>query len=238
MGALQDAMRSQHGMDITDEQERLLMADLRAIIEVNETMNLTRIVSEEDGIVLHLEDSLTGLPYINDAPDGLYGDLGTGGGFPGIPLCIMTGRRTVLVDSVGKKVRALEGVAERLGLAGRIEGYAGRIEDLGLEKKGAFSVVTARALSSLPSLLELACPLLRKGGRLICYKAQPSDDELQAAADIEGLLGMRKVAHDSFFLSDGSTRCVIVFEKVEKPHIKLPRRVGMAQKNPLIREGA
>lgn len=235
MTAFSELMKTRYGIEVSDTQEELLLKDLHAIMEVNKVMNLTRITSEEEGMVLHLEDSLTGLPYVNDAPQGLYGDLGTGGGFPGIPLCIMTGRQTMLVDSVKKKVRALEEVASDLGLQEQIAGYDGRIEDLALEKKGAFSILTARALSSLPSLMELACPLLRKHGRLVCYKAQPSEEELSMASDIEGLLSMKKIAHDSFELSDGSQRCIIVYEKIDKPHVRLPRRVGLAQKSPIVR---
>ena len=235
MTAFSELMKTRYGIEVSDTQEELLLKDLHAIMEVNKVMNLTRITSEGEGMVLHLEDSLTGLPYVNDAPQGLYGDLGTGGGFPGIPLCIMTRRQTMLVDSVKKKVRALEEVASDLGLQEQITGYDGRIEDLALEKKGAFSVLTARALSSLPSLMELACPLLRKHGRLVCYKAQPSEEELSMASDIEGLLSMKKIAYDSFELSDGSHRCIIVYEKIDKPHVRLPRRVGLAQKSPLVR---
>ena len=85
MGTLRDILATRHGIGITEQQERLLFDDLHAIMEINKTMNLTRILSEEDGAVLHLEDSVLGLPYVNDAPVGLYGDLGTGGGFPAFP---------------------------------------------------------------------------------------------------------------------------------------------------------
>lgn len=229
---LQDIMAS-HGIAIGDAQAALLMDDLHAIIEVNKSLNLTRIVSEEAGIIRHLEDSLLGLHAIQNAPDGLYGDLGTGGGFPGIPLAIMTGRTTVLVDSVQKKINAILDVVEGLGLSSQVSGYAGRIEDLAVEKPQAFAVLTARALSSLPSLLELSAPLLIKGGQLVCYKAKPEDEEVETAIRLESKLGMKMVSRETFKLSDGSARCIFVFEKVAKPKIKLPRRVGMAQRNPL-----
>ncbi|MDO5042824.1 MAG: 16S rRNA (guanine(527)-N(7))-methyltransferase RsmG [Slackia sp.] len=233
MGRLADIMAQHHGIDIDGDQEGLLMKDLHAIMKINETMNLTRILSEEGGIVLHLEDSLTGLPFVEKAPDGAYADLGTGGGFPGMPLCIMTRRPTLLVDSVQKKVRALQGVAQELGLEDKVDVYAGRIEDLGRERAGEFSVLTARALSALGSLMELASPLLRRGGILLCYKAQPSEEEVACALGIQEMVGMTLKERRDFSLSDGSTRCMFVFEKTSKPRVKLPRRVGLAQKDPL-----
>ena len=222
-----------HGLDLDDDQCALLLADLTKIIEVNRVINLTRIDSIENGIVRHLEDSLLGLSAVNAAPAGLYGDLGTGGGFPGVPIAIMTGRETLLVDSVKKKVNALLSVVETLGLDDHVSGYAGRIEDLAVERKGQFSVLTARALSSLPSLLELSAPLLRNGGQLICYKAKPEKQETDAAISLEKKLGMRYVSRETYQLSDESTRCILVFEKYAKPKISLPRRLGMAQKHPL-----
>ena len=234
MGRLAELMKGYHGIDVKEDRERLLMDDLHAIMDVNKTMNLTRILSEEGGIVLHLEDSLTGLPYIGDAPEGLYADLGTGGGFPGIPLCIMTGRKTLLVDSVKKKVTALDGVAGNLGLGDLIDVYAGRIEDLAKERKGQFSVLTARALSSLPSLMELASPLLFEGGLLICYKSHLSDEERNHALSLEDKLGLKCIHEDTFTLSDGeTTRCMFVMQKFKDAEVKLPRKTGLAQKRPL-----
>ena len=94
-------------------------------------------------------------------------------------------------------------------------------------------MLTARALSSLGSLLELASPLLRKSGRLVCYKAQPTEEELEIAFGIMKPLGFELVCDDSHELSDGSMRRIFVFQKVANPRIALPRRVGMAQRNPL-----
>lgn len=235
MGVLSMRMKSLYGITISEQQENLLLNDLRSVLESNKKVNLTGVVSEEEGLIIHLEDSLSGLPYLQNAPDGLYGDLGTGGGFPGIPLCIMSGRKTVLIDSIRKKTKILEHLVEDLRLKKTVDIYTGRAEDLALEYNEKFSVVTARALGSLSSVLELACPLLRVKGRLLCYKAQPSEEELSMASSIEGLLEMKRIVSDSFHLSDGSQRCIFVYEKTGQPHITLPRRVGMAQKSPLKR---
>ena len=80
----------------------LLRRHLELVIEANKTTNITRIESMEEGMVLHVEDSLVGLPELEAAPAGRYADLGSGAGYPGIPLAVETGRETLLVDSVGK----------------------------------------------------------------------------------------------------------------------------------------
>lgn len=220
-------------VDITEEQMNIIQEYLKGIIEINKTVNLTRITDQKEAELLHIEDSISALPEINEAPEGLYGDLGTGGGFPGVPLGIITGRQTILVDSVKKKLNAIECVLQDLSIQDIVVN-ASRIEDLANEMPKKFSVLTARALSSLSSLLELACPLLRMNGQLICLKSHVSDEELNSAQSLEKKLGMKLIKQRSFYLSDSETyREILVFEKVAKPKIKLPRRVGMAQKKPL-----
>ncbi len=207
---------------------------LDELLVVNEKINLTRITDDERARLLHIEDSLSGLSELNDAPEGLYGDLGSGGGFPGVPLALASGRRTLLIDSVKKKMMAVQGILDRLGLNNRISTYGGRIEELAQEKPRTFAVLTARALAPLPSLLELASPLLERSGRLICYKA-PLEDELDHAISIQDKLGFRMKSKREFVLSDNETkRCILVFEKIHEPSIKLPRRIGLAQKKPFI----
>lgn len=217
----------------TEAQRALLDKHLSLVIEENKVTNLTRIVDWESAQVLHVEDSLAGLPEALQAMEGPYLDMGSGAGFPGIPLAIMTGRKTLLADSVGKKTRALDSFAAELGLSGRVSTYHGRIEDLALQQPNVFSLVTARALSSLASLLELASPLLAKGGLLVCYKTHSESEELDHAKSIAQKLGMEFVSSRGFSLSDGETsRAIIVFRKRCNPSMKLPRRVGMAQKKP------
>lgn len=217
-----------------DQTMSLMHCYLDSILEANKVTNLTRITDGEQARLLHIEDSLVGLSEVNEAPDGLYGDLGSGGGFPGVPLALMTGRKTLLVDSVKKKMAIVQSVLDNLSLSEQISTSSERIEDLPLEYKEKFAVLTARALSKLVSLIELASPLLQKGGRLVCYKAQLSSEELEEALAVQDLVAMRMVSQREVCLSDRETmRTIVVFEKVGKPRIKLPRRIGLAQRQPL-----
>lgn len=207
---------------------------LDSILEANKVTNLTRITDGEQARLLHIEDSLVGLPEVNEAPTGLYGDLGSGGGFPGVPLALATGRKTLLVDSVKKKMAIVQSALDDLSLSEQISTSSERIEDLPLEYKEKFAVLTARALSKLVSLIELASPLLKNGGRLVCYKAQLSSEELEEALAVQDLVGMKMISQREICLSDGeTTRTIVVFEKIGKSRIKLPRRIGLAQKQPL-----
>lgn len=219
--------------NINEEQTRIIQEYLKGILEINKSINLTRITDYQQAEILHIEDSLSALPEIEKAPEGLYGDLGTGGGFPGVPLAVVTGRKTILIDSVKKKLTAIECVLNNIDIQD-IGVYGGRIEDLARDMPHAFSVLTARALSSLTSLLELASPLLHKNGHLICLKSHVSDEELSHAKQLQEKLGMKLISQRSFYLSDQETyREILVFQKIHTARIKLPRRVGLAQKNPL-----
>lgn len=218
---------------IPQEKITLLKAHLSLVLESNKKINLTRIESEERGLILHIEDSLAALPEINDSPEGLYIDLGTGGGFPGIPIGVVTGRKTLLVDSVQKKIKEIDAITETLGITGLIATYAGRAEELAINHKEEAAVITARALSSLPSLMELASPLLMISGRLVCYKAAIEEHEIEEAIKLKKKLGMKLISDRGILLSDNEAkRRIITFEKVDSPQVILPRRPGMAQKRP------
>lgn len=213
--------------------EQLIDRYMSSVLEVNKTLNLTRIEDSEEARLLHIEDSLLGLKELDNAPEGRYVDLGSGGGFPGVPLAIASGRETLLVDSVKKKMAAVQSIIDALGLSS-VSTYDGRIEDLSTQQREQFSAATARALAKLSVLMELASPLLKQGGVLICYKAQLSEEELDKALKLQSYLGMKLKSDREFLLSDNVThRRIIVFEKVKQPGLKLPRRIGLAQKKPL-----
>ncbi len=216
------------------DQRLLISQYLDEILKINEKINLTRIIEKEEAELLHIEDSLSVLDELNKAPDGLYGDLGSGGGFPGVPLAIASRRQTILIDSVQKKMKAVEEILSLLNLNSQITTSGERIEDLGITKREAFSVLTARALSKLGVLLELASPLLKNNGHLICLKAHIEKEEIDHAISLEAKTGMKLIHTRELTLTDGKThREIFVFQKIKEPSIKLPRRVGMAQKKPL-----
>lgn len=213
-------------------QQQLIRQHLELVIEANEKVNLTRIDSEELAALLHIEDSLSALPEIDKAPFGFYGDLGSGAGYPGIPLSIATGRETWLVDARKKKMDVVADIISQLGLDEQIHVYGGRAELLARKMAGEFAVLTARALAKLSVLLELASPLLKKDGLLICYKSHVDEDEYQHALRVAKKVGMQ-LASDRSFMLDEYERRILTYKKVSRSQVKLPRQEGAAQKQPL-----
>lgn len=223
-------MTKRNEFSVTEEMKTYL----NKVLEVNESINLTRVTDIQQAILLHLEDSLAVYEEFCDSPNGLYADLGSGGGLPGVPLALASGRKTLLVDSVKKKMAAVNHILEDMHLTDLITTCDLRAEELALEKANEFSVITARALTSLPSLMELASPLLKQGGTLIALKSKEENEFNNS--QLENKLGLRKIKERSYFLSDQETyRVVYVFEKYKNPEVKLPRRPGIAQKRPYLK---
>lgn len=213
------------------KSQALLEQHLQLVLEANQITNITAIRDYEEGWRLHVLDSFDGLPELEAAPAGPFADMGSGAGYPGIPLAIETGREALLIDSVQKKARILETFVQTLGLE-NVSVSGERIETVSAQHSSYFAAVTARALSKLSVLMELASPLLQLHGHLICYKAQVEDEELQHALSLQKKLGYILYS-DRLIERDDVVRRIIVFEKVSKPSLKLPRHVGFAQKKPL-----
>ena len=230
-----DAALSRLGLDLDDSVKDKLLLYLDLVVEKNKVLNLTRITSFEDAVVLHLEDSLSILEVFRQT-SGRYLDIGTGAGFPGIPLGITTDRKGVLLDSVKKKAVAVQGFIDELGLDDRLSATGMRSEELAEQRRGFFGVVTARAVSSLPAVEELATPLLRKGGKLIAMRGIDSEEDIKKAKQAANLLGLTLVERREFTIGpDGEyTRSICVFEKTGKSTVKLPRHPGYASKKPLV----
>lgn len=228
-----DAALSRLGLEIDDCKRALLLQHLDLLIEMNEHLNLTRITGIEDAVVLHIEDSLSVWREFSHS-DGEFCDLGTGGGFPGIPLGIASGRQGVLLDSVKKKAVAVQGFIDTMGLDGQLEACGLRSEELAEDCPGRFQTVVVRAVSSLPAVEELATPMLAMGGRLIAMRGTETDEQVEQGSRAAEMLGLDLVSSREFDIGDGAAhRSVYLFERVREPEMKLPRRVGLAQKRPL-----
>ena len=222
-----------NGLQVNKSQRDLMDKHLQLVVKANEKVNLTRIKNDEEGRLLHIDDSLSALPELMESPLGLYGDLGSGGGYPGIPLAIASGRKTVLIDARMRKMEVMEEIVDELGLSGQISVFKGRAELLARKQPESFSVLTARALAKLSVLLELASPLLKNNGCLICYKSHVEDEEFNEATRVASLVGMELTSDRSFILGNDYERRILVYQKKQKAKVKLPRVEGMAQKNPL-----
>lgn len=214
----------------TTAQAMLLSKHARLVLDANERMNLTRIIDPEAVLRLHVVDSLAFLPRISQT-GGRIVDIGSGAGFPGIPLAVM-GFDVVLCESVKKKAAFLADCVDQLGLSCAVEDM--RAEELAAKAPGVADLVIARAVTGLASLVELAAPLLREGGRLIALKGSPEEAEKACGRIAAAMCGMVPMTETQYMLPGGERRTVFEFERRGTPRIRLPRRPGMAQKSPLV----
>lgn len=214
------------------EKQQQIQAYLTLVIEKNKELNLTRIDTEEKGMLLHIEDSLSCLEEFSHQ-EGNFLDIGTGGGFPGVPLAIATGRTGVLIDSVQKKAKAVQEMIDKLDLGDQIKVRGLRSEDLAREVGERFTTVIARAVSSLPVVMELATPLLLPEGELIALRGKEEEQTPEQLEEVAEKLGLELVSKRHIYISEVYERSIYVYRKTRPARIKLPRRNGIAQKKPL-----
>lgn len=224
---------STYGISISNEQAGLLLRHLELVIERNKVLNLTRITSIDEGIDKHIIDSLLLVKCFEDCSDKAFLDIGTGAGFPGIPISIASGMSGTLIDSVGKKVSAVNDFLTELDIH-NVLAIKIRAEELAQEKSSVYDYVVARAVAETSVLLEYASPLLKTDGLAVIAKAVPTTDELEHATITAKICGMDYVSRETFELPHlMGTRTVLVYRKISEPNIKLPRTVGMAKHHPL-----
>lgn len=240
MNSLEELLRMSVSYDVplSLDQAELVLRHLNLVIEKNRVLNLTRIDSISEGIVKHILDSLLfmkGIPQTISSNDhAQFVDVGTGAGFPGIPLVVMGAWRGLLIDSVGKKSRAVREFVEELGLRHRVSVETVRAEDLAHSNPLCFDVVTARAVAEISVLLEYASPLLKRDGLLVCSKAHVPDTELRHAKQVAPLCGFHHVSRETFELPlDMGHREILSYRKTGAATVRLPRQAGMAKHMPL-----
>ncbi|MDI6711696.1 MAG: 16S rRNA (guanine(527)-N(7))-methyltransferase RsmG [Anaerosomatales bacterium] len=220
------------GIEVDHECARLLCAHAAAVLEANRRFNLTSITDPRRFVVLHIADSLAVLPAVQETPEGSGIDIGTGAGYPGLPLALVTGRAFTLLDGTGKKAAFLKDVCADLGLSW-VEPIGQRAEEFAAVRPSVYALAVSRAVGSLATVVELAAPLLARAGRLIAYKGQPDPRETARGDEAAEVCGMRRVGEVRYRLESTEERVAFVYEKVSEPKVELPRRPGMASRKPL-----
>lgn len=224
---------SQLDLDLDLSDAELCVRHLLMVNQVNQYMNLTRISDIHEALVLHVVDSLSLTRDLPIEPERFL-DMGTGAGFPGIPFAIYTGCEGVLLDSVGKKINAVDAFIAELGLD-TLAAVHDRCESYASKHASEFDIVFARAVGQMNLIVEYATPFIEEDGYLVMAKANPSDEERRIADKTAELCGLELVGVDAFDLPcELGHRTVYLYQKVSKPRVKLPRAVGLAKKQPLV----
>ena len=197
-------------IQVQNEQIEQLYNYMNLLIEWNEKINLTAITEPSEIILKHFVDSLTISKYINK--NEKIADIGTGAGFPGIPLKILNpDNDIVLIDSLNKRINFLNEVIKSNNL-NRIQAIHARAEEIGHNNnyRGQFDVVTSRAVAKLNVLLEYMLPLVKAGGKCICLKGPNTEQEIDEAKNALDILGGKIIKIEEITLPDSDNKRTII----------------------------
>lgn len=201
------------------------------LIETNKVLNLTAITEYEEVYIKHFYDSLL-LTKVIDLADLKLCDVGSGAGFPGIPLAIFTKAKITIIDALQKRINFLNQVIAKLELE-NVKALHIRAEDYVKEERSSFDVVTARAVARLNVLAELCLPLVKVGGYFIAMKGSDLE-ELDEANNALSILGAKLEKVFKFQLpNDLGQRQIYLFKKIKECPNKYPRSFGKIKNNPL-----
>lgn len=228
-------------IEISDDQINCFEKYYELLIEKNKVMNLTAITDKEDVIVKHFIDSIALIPYLLDKGININNklkiiDIGTGAGFPGLPLKIMMPDvKFTLLDSLNKRVSFLNEVIDELKLKD-IEALHGRAEDYASDNKyrEKYDICVSRAVANLSTLSEYCIPFVKEDGYFISYKAGESEEEINNSKNAIKILGGKINKVEEFVLPGTDVSRVFVFiRKQELTDKKYPRKAGVPAKKPL-----
>ncbi len=230
------------GVEISDKQLQQFNTYYELLVKWNEVMNLTAITDFEDVCKLHFVDSISACQFFDFSSDD-YSliDIGTGAGFPGIPLKIVfPNLRITLFDSLNKRLNFLNEVIDKLDLndQGSIVTLHGRAEDFASTKKDSlretFDIAVSRAVANMSTLCEYCLPYVKVGGNFIAFKSEKASEELGKAKGAIHLLGGKLSSSNEFILPDSDySRTICIVNKVEPTSKKYPRKAGVPSKSPL-----
>lgn len=222
------------GVRFSVEQMEQFYKYMNLLIEWNEKMNLTAIIEPSEIILKHFIDSITILKDIKDGSTVV--DVGTGAGFPGIPLSIMNPTlKITLVDSLNKRLIFLQEVIKELNLK-NVELIHARAEEFGRNKKyrEKFDIATSRAVANLATLSEYLLPLVKINGQAISMKAGNASQEIEEAQKAIKTLGGHINRIDEFYLPQTDiARTIIIIDKIKETPNQYPRKAGTPSKEPI-----
>lgn len=221
---------------ITDEQIDQFIKYYEMIVETNKVMNLTAITDFDEVIVKHFIDSLLIVKELDMNKVDTMIDVGTGAGFPGIPLKIVFPHiKVTLLDSLNKRLKFLDQVISELGLTD-IKTVHGRAEDLGQNKeyRENYDLCVSRAVANLSTLSEYCIPFVKVNGKFISYKASDSNEEINQADKAFYLLGgkLKSCLEYQLPCSD-MNRVLVVIDKIKETSKRFPRKAGTPSKEPI-----
>ena len=222
------------GIALSNLQIQHFITYYEMLIEKNKVMNLTAITDFDEVLEKHFEDSLSLIQAVDLEKSQAVIDLGTGAGFPGIPLKIaFPNLQITLADSLNKRILFLDDVIRELGLTG-IDTVHGRAEDLAKNSdyREKFDLCVSRAVANLSTLSEYCLPFVKIGGKFISYKAGECDEEVAASKSSIFLLG-GKISDIKKFELGESGRAFVIIDKVSGTPKKYPRKAGTPSKDPL-----
>lgn len=228
------ARGAEAGLRFSELQLKQFNRYYEMLIETNKVMNLTAITEPEDVAVKHMIDSL--LAYDKEMAGKILADIGTGAGFPGVPLKIYCPElKVVLIDSLGKRLNFLQQVIDALELK-EIRCEHSRAEDAGRNKqhREKYDFVTARAVARLSVLSEYCLPLVKRGGQFIALKGSKYAEEITEGTEAVKILGGKIVSAEPVKLpglDDG--RAIIKINKIKTTPAQYPRKAGTPEKQPL-----
>ncbi len=221
-------------IELSKKQIEQFYTYMNLLLEWNEKINLTAITEPEEVILKHFVDSLTISAYIKKGSKLV--DMGTGAGFPGIPLKILRDDIEItLVDSLNKRINFLNEVIKELELR-EISTVHARAEEFGQNKKyrEKFDIATSRAVANLSTLSEYLVPLVKLEGKIICMKGSEVKEELENAKNAIKILGGKIEKEESFNLPNSDMkRNLVIIKKIKNTPAKYPRKPGTPAKEPI-----
>lgn len=217
-------------IELSQDKADKLLKLYEFLVEYNQNVNLTAITDFEEVVVKHFIDSVLPFSMIEFKENSSFIDVGTGAGFPSIPLMIVRpDLKGTLLEALNKRCVFLEKACELTGVDPKV--IHGRAEDYAKEKREAFDFATARAVAAMPVLCEYCIPYVKTGGRFIALKSVNEDETLCEKA--VKVLGGKIAEIKDYTITNGDNRRLFIIDKVSQTPTKYPRNPSMIKKKPL-----